>query len=90
MRTPNAIAVPFRLQGLKGSPTGEYYVCLGLHSWASVFESRTPRGRLRAEGEVPTTPVRLEPTRAEAAAMDRTARTRSGGSRREHPESGQL
>jgi hypothetical protein len=36
----------------------------------ACLRSRTSTGGLTAEGEVPTTPVRLEPTRAEAAALD--------------------
>ena len=70
--------------GLEGSPTGEYYVGLDLHSRASVFEIEDADGRTSGEGEVST---RLEPTRAEAAALAPGPRGRGEGAEgREHPE----
>ncbi len=41
----NANPLPLRLRGLTGSPTGEYYVGLDLHSRASVFEVEDADGR---------------------------------------------
>src|SRR5882724_10626875 len=58
----------FHLQGLEGTPTGQYYVGLGLHRRASVFEVEDADGR--DQGEVPTRLGEFSSRRVEEAALD--------------------